>query len=174
MTCVLVSRLMSGLQASISTHIAKFYYFPDGHWGSNIPLFIKAVGSHSDRLNNLYFAYLFLLRAVVKAGDALVEYPYSTGNHTDDVIVRRLMKELVTSRIPVPQDMLGYNEALVGLNTRSSSTSTAGKVDDETLEECRNGFDESLLFQVPSGVAATQYWENFEEKQLLMEEFRNR
>ena len=56
---------MSGLQSSISTHIAKEYFEHSEHWGHNIPLYVRAVGSHRDRLDNLYFAFLFTLRAVV-------------------------------------------------------------------------------------------------------------
>jgi hypothetical protein len=73
-------RLMSGLQASISTHIAREYYWPETGWGTNIPLFVKAVGSHPDRLHNLYFTFLVLLRALSKAQDALLAVDYNTGN----------------------------------------------------------------------------------------------
>jgi hypothetical protein len=45
-------------------------------WGHNIPLFWHAVGNHPERLHNMYFAFLFLYRAAVKAGDLIVHYPY--------------------------------------------------------------------------------------------------
>ena len=32
-----------------------------------------------ERIHNLYFTYLFLMRAIGKAGDELLEYDYSTG-----------------------------------------------------------------------------------------------
>jgi len=164
---------MSGLQASISTHVARQYYYPDGHWGYNIPLFFKAVGSHTDRLNNLYFTFLFVLRAVVKAGDFLSSYPYHTGNTTDDKLVKDLMSRLVTTRLHDENSNIGlsgesategFREALVGL----------GPISNDDLNECRNGFDESVLFQVPLGLSGPSYWRNLEEKQILKEEFRQK
>ena len=164
---------MSGLQSSISTHIAKQYYYPDGKWDYNVPFFFKAVGSHPDRLNNLYFTFLFVLRSVVKAGDFLKSYPYQSGNATDDKLVHDLISRLVSTRLHDENNNIGlsgesssegFREALVGL----------GSVNDDDLQECRNGFDESILFQVPSGLSGPSYWRNLEEKQILKEEFRQK
>lgn len=137
-------RLMSGLQSSISTHIARSYHYPDGRSGHNIQLFNNAVGNHPDRLDNLYFSFLFLLRAVVKASQYLIQYPYYTGNSTDDMMVREIMSSLGDER----------NNRILQ-NTSVSRSSEGSKVCsisiDDTLtniDECKNGFDESYLFQV--------------------------
>lgn len=42
-------------------------FFTDGHWGPNTKMFVNAVGMHPDRLTNMYFAYVFMLRAIGKA-----------------------------------------------------------------------------------------------------------
>ena len=99
-------RLMSGLQASISTHIGKLYYYPEGggRWGTNVPLFVKAVGAHKDRLVNLYFAFLFVLRAVVKAQPILQAYSYDTGNATEDALVKDLVLKLTSSSVSLPAE----------------------------------------------------------------------
>ena len=96
------------MQASISTHIAKRYHYKDsaaasgdlfsapsseGKWGVNLPLYYNAVGNHPDRLNNMYFAFLFVLRAVVRAGDCLANYPYSTGNSAEDAMVSQIIQK---------------------------------------------------------------------------------
>lgn len=91
---ILIIRIISGLRASISTHIAIEYMYADGHWNTNGPFFARAVGAYPDRLNNLYFTFLFMLRAVMKAGDALVQFQYTTGNVTDDLLVRELIQEI--------------------------------------------------------------------------------
>jgi hypothetical protein len=44
----------------------------------------------------MYFSFLFLLRAVVKAGPLLYSYPYETGNDRDDRRVRELIRKLVS------------------------------------------------------------------------------
>lgn len=42
------------------------------------------VGTHPDRITNLYFTYLFMLRALNKAADELGNYEYSTGTRLPD------------------------------------------------------------------------------------------
>lgn len=142
---------MSGLQASISTHIAKEYYYPDGRWDTNIPLFVRAVGSHPDRISNLYFTFLFVLRAVVKAGGTLTDFPFHTGNQVDDKIVRTLIRKLVEAKLPnIPSKLVkeritedaGQSVGELPLKRVKSSKKS------NDLEQCRNGFDESVLFQV--------------------------
>jgi hypothetical protein len=88
---------MSGLQASISTHIARKYRHPDGTWGTNHPLYWRAVGDYPDRLNNMYFTFLFLLRAVVRAQETIRTYPYNTGHEQEDRAVTELLEKLLAS-----------------------------------------------------------------------------
>lgn len=47
--------------------IALRLFHADGRWGPNIKMFVNAVGMHPDRLTNMYFAYVFVLRAIGKA-----------------------------------------------------------------------------------------------------------
>jgi ERO1-like protein alpha len=151
-------RLMSGLQSSISTHIAKKYYYPPplDKWGNNIPLFLSAVGSHPDRLNNLYFAFLFALRAAQKARHVLLSFPVNSGDPAADSEAVRLLREF--------------------FNTSMSSTASVGSSQrSEMIQECREGFDESKLFQVaeephPYGDAL----DAAREKSELLEDFRLR
>ncbi|KAJ8599670.1 hypothetical protein CTAYLR_005423 [Chrysophaeum taylorii] len=105
-------RLISGLQSSISTHIAKSefdwkFLLRENGWlqglrtlalgrpFANDPVFVARVGAHKERLHNLYFAYLFLLRAATRAKDDLVSYDYDTGNPEDDAMTRELVRILV-------------------------------------------------------------------------------
>lgn len=54
-----------------------------------------------ERVQNLYFAYLFVLRAVVKAGPILTELDYDTGLPEEDAKTRRLVQALVGARFRV-------------------------------------------------------------------------
>lgn len=162
---------MSGLQASISTHIAKEYYYPEGRWGTNIPLFVRAVGSHPERMSNLYFTFLFVLRAVVKAGDTLTDYPYHTGKKEDDEMVRTLVRRLVRAKMPnyypnrfvekaagevvkIVDKVTGTHvEGIENRNLTTGRKNAEGKFSNE-LEQCRNGFDESVLFQVTTDTSS--------------------
>jgi ERO1-like protein alpha len=75
-------RLISGLHASISTHIAAEYLVDParGVWGQNMALWHARVGAHRERQENLYFTTLFVLRAVLKAEDFLRDADYRTGS----------------------------------------------------------------------------------------------
>ncbi len=58
------------------------------------PLHVRVAGVR-DRVENLYFAYLFVLRAVLKAGPLLESYRYTTGVEGEDRLASRLIRNLV-------------------------------------------------------------------------------
>ena len=64
-------RLMSGLQSSININVANNFYRGDGVWGPNLDKFMWTVGAFPERLKNLYFTYLFTVRAHVPLGQLL-------------------------------------------------------------------------------------------------------
>lgn len=66
-------RLISGLHASISIHICDDYLDQrTGTWAPNLECFITRIGEHPERLQNVYFTYVVLLRALAKSGPQLV------------------------------------------------------------------------------------------------------
>uniref|UniRef100_K3WB81 Uncharacterized protein n=1 Tax=Globisporangium ultimum (strain ATCC 200006 / CBS 805.95 / DAOM BR144) TaxID=431595 RepID=K3WB81_GLOUD len=87
-------RLISGLQASINTHIALRYKYGET-WGKNPSLFVFRVGKHRERLQNLYFTHLFVMRALGRYRDELLKYDYSTGNEEDDRRVAEILRQIV-------------------------------------------------------------------------------
>ncbi|XP_002974086.2 endoplasmic reticulum oxidoreductin-2 [Selaginella moellendorffii] len=104
-------KLISGLHSSISVHIASDYLLDEStnHWGPNYTLLHERVVQYPDRVKNLYFVYLFVLRAVNKASAFLAQAEYSTGNTIEDATTQLLIKDLVTSQrllnlCPVPFD----------------------------------------------------------------------
>ncbi|KAK4782330.1 hypothetical protein SAY86_016432 [Trapa natans] len=104
-------KLISGLHSSISVHIASEYLLEEATnmWGPNLTLLCDRVLKYPDRVRNLYFAFLFVLRAVTKAADYLEYADYSTGNPTEDLKAQSLMRQLLynptlQSACPVPFD----------------------------------------------------------------------
>lgn len=104
-------KLISGLHTSITTHIAADYLLDEGTgtWGPNPALLFERVLKYPERVQNLYFTFLFVLRAVTKAADYLSQAEYSTGNLVEDQQTLKLMKELVNNErlraaCPVPFD----------------------------------------------------------------------
>ena len=70
------NRLLSGLHASISLHIAHSYCLEHNawscvEWGRNASVAHERVLRFPERVENVYFTFALLLRAVVKAGDAV-------------------------------------------------------------------------------------------------------
>ncbi|MCO5546581.1 hypothetical protein L7F22_000010 [Adiantum nelumboides] len=90
-------KLISGLHSSISVHIAADYLLDESanRWGPNVSLLHQRILMHEDRVRNLYFTFLFVLRAVTKASNYLVEAEYSTGNPSEDEETTSLIQKLV-------------------------------------------------------------------------------
>ncbi|KAL2633645.1 hypothetical protein R1flu_005124 [Riccia fluitans] len=104
-------RLISGLHTSISIHIAADYLLDEAtnKWGANPVMLYSRVLQFPDRVQNLYFTFLFVLRAVTKASDYLAQAEYSTGNQVEDKRTAELMRELVNNKrlraaCPLPFD----------------------------------------------------------------------
>lgn len=90
-------KLISGLHASISIHIASDYLLDEktDQWGQNLELFYDRVLRYPERVRNLYFTFLFVLRAVTKATNYLEQAEYDTGNHDDDLKAQSLVRQVL-------------------------------------------------------------------------------
>ena len=92
----------------------------------------------------MYFAFLFVLRSVIKAGDILVSYNFNTGNVSDDTAVRQLIANLVGktkgSAHPMSSSAMPYSAVVDGKSNADRNV--------KAIEECKHGFDESEMFQV--------------------------
>ncbi|ODN74499.1 hypothetical protein L202_06879 [Cryptococcus amylolentus CBS 6039] len=72
-------RVISGLHASISIHIcAEYMDQTTGEWAPNLDCFISRLATHPERLSNVYFNAVLLLRAVARAAPYLEKYDIST------------------------------------------------------------------------------------------------
>mmetsp|Transcript_5827 Transcript_5827/g.13893 ORF Transcript_5827/g.13893 Transcript_5827/m.13893 type:complete len:1174 (+) Transcript_5827:51-3572(+) len=96
-------RLLSGWHASTSISIFKNYYAPGtkvkGKWAPAADRFMQVLGSAADRLKNLHFAFVVVLRAVKKAAPFLESYQYTTGDGSDENQTRSLMVRLLESQV---------------------------------------------------------------------------
>ncbi|KAH7848099.1 hypothetical protein Vadar_033780 [Vaccinium darrowii] len=104
-------KLISGLHSSISIHIAAGYLLDEAtnSWGLNLTLLYDRVLRYPDRVSNLYFTFLFVLRAVTKATDYLEQADYDTGNTEEDLKTQSLMRQLlhnpkIQAACPLPFD----------------------------------------------------------------------
>ena len=78
-------RLISGMHASISTHICSDYLNQTtGRWGPNLQCYQDRLATHPERISNLYFNYAVLLRAVTKLRTYLKNYTFCSGDLAQD------------------------------------------------------------------------------------------
>ncbi|KAF9967203.1 hypothetical protein BGZ70_010420 [Mortierella alpina] len=96
-------RMISGLHASISIHICDEYFNQTtGVWGPNLDCFVSRVGAHPDRLENIYFDYAMLVRAVTKLSGYLKNYEFCTGNPEEDAQVKSMVDRLIETASKSP------------------------------------------------------------------------
>lgn len=127
-----LNRLVSGFHGSTTAHICESYW-RDGVWSPNVEMFAWRLGNSKEFLENIYFTFLFLARAVAKAKDVLINYPYDTGKPVEDerarvsdIWLRRARAHTLTS---APAVQSGVRDLL----------------NVELL--CSPTFDESLMFR---------------------------
>ena len=70
----LLYHLMSGLHASVNTHISEGFEDPKnpGELTNNQTYFLESVGYHKDRVKNLHFVYAATVKAISMMEQALV------------------------------------------------------------------------------------------------------
>ncbi|KAE8213930.1 hypothetical protein CF327_g2645 [Tilletia walkeri] len=67
-------RIISGLHASISIHVCADYLDQEtGEWAPNLECFVTRIAQHPERLQNVYFNYVLLLRALSRLSDGWLD-----------------------------------------------------------------------------------------------------
>merc|ERR1719461_1611880 len=90
-------RLISGFR-TLTTALV-FSNFPDdnGKWGPSLKFYKMLLHGKDEFINNLYFGYVFLLRALNKAAPLLKEYEIDSGNPQEDFRAKKIFNELLDS-----------------------------------------------------------------------------
>ena len=94
----LLYHMISGLHASVNTHISEGFEDPVNHelTTNNQTYFLEAVGHHPDRVKNLHFIYAAVVKAVSMMEHALVQNDYETGlGNKEDLKAKRLILSLL-------------------------------------------------------------------------------
>jgi ERO1-like protein alpha len=121
-------KLISGMHSSITAHIVGDYLIDEatGAWGPNLEMFKWRLGNPGvkDRVENLYFTYLFVLRAALKAGPILREVDFDTASPAEDARTKKLVRSLVdnlalkhTCPVPFDEGRLWKEEGAEALKT---------------------------------------------------------
>jgi len=110
-------RLISGMHTSISTHLCWDYLNQtSGEWvliprnaksnqqGPNVECFKSRVWNNPQWIENLYFNYVVVLRAITKLSTYLEEYTYCTGDSIsqNDLTVAKVRTLISTAQVAAP------------------------------------------------------------------------
>ena len=83
-------RLLSGLHASISTHLCYDHLNKtSGEWGPNENCFMNRVGNHPERISNLYFNYAMVARSISKLRNYIDDLYFCREDVTSDNSTRK-------------------------------------------------------------------------------------
>lgn len=98
-------RVISGLHASISMHVCHEYLDQKtGEWSPNLECFISRIAQHPERLQNVYFNYVLLVRALARAGEYLTNFNLKPGHGIpeSEVQTTSLLQSLVAQANSCP------------------------------------------------------------------------
>ncbi|KAF4552605.1 Endoplasmic reticulum oxidoreductin-like protein [Elsinoe fawcettii] len=88
-------RVISGMHASISTHLCYSYLNQTtGQWAPNLQCYKDRLHKHPERISNLYFNYALVLRAVGKLKDHILHYTFCTGDPFEDQRTKHMVHGL--------------------------------------------------------------------------------
>ncbi|KAJ5347906.1 Endoplasmic reticulum oxidoreductin 1 [Penicillium brevicompactum] len=97
-------RLISGMHASISTHLCWDYLNQTtGQWHPNVQCFKERLLDHPERISNMYFNYALVSRAVTKLRKHLNGYTFCTSDPAQDRETKKRVNKLTSTLSEVPQ-----------------------------------------------------------------------
>ncbi|KAJ5801573.1 uncharacterized protein N7518_003641 [Penicillium psychrosexuale] len=97
-------RLLSGMHASISTHLCWDYLNQTtGLWHPNVQCFKDRLLDHPERISNMYFNYALVSRAVAKLRKHLDGYTYCASDPVQDRETKKRVNKLTATLTELPQ-----------------------------------------------------------------------
>lgn len=97
-------RVISGMHASISTHLCWDYFNQTtGQWNPNLQCFKERLHDHPERISNLYFNYALVSRAIAKLRKHLENYTYCTSDPVQDADTKEKVSLLTSALANRPQ-----------------------------------------------------------------------
>lgn len=113
-------RLISGMHASISTHLCWEYLNQStGQWHPNLQCYRERLHDHPERISNLYFNYALVSRAVAKLRKHLETYTFCSSDPAQDSDTRSKLSQLTKILAERPQifdeNIMFQNPAEAGL-----------------------------------------------------------
>lgn len=107
-------RILSGMHASVSAHLCyESLNQSTGKWSPNRECFMSRVGRYPERLNNLFFNYAVVSRAVAKLRNYIGDLVFVSDDPAADRIIRRQMFKLTELAAPEGDPRGLFNEKVI-------------------------------------------------------------
>lgn len=107
-------RVISGMHASISTHICwEYLNQTTDEWGPNVQCYKDRLHSHPERISNLYFNYALVSRAVAKLQKHLQKYNFCSFDADQDLETKQKLSKLTDtlhSRPPIFDEAVMFQD----------------------------------------------------------------
>lgn len=116
-------RVISGMHASISTHLCYDYLNQlTGEWGPNLTCYKERLHNRPERISNIYFNFALMSRAVGKLRDYVQDYVFCTGDPSQDTKTKKMITTLANAIPPGPQifdeSVMFQDQSLDGLSLK--------------------------------------------------------
>ncbi|KAL9107654.1 MAG: hypothetical protein Q9227_007461 [Pyrenula ochraceoflavens] len=113
-------RIISGMHASISTHICWDYFNQmTGEWVRNTTCYKERLHSYPERISNLYFNFALVTRALAKLVKPLESYTFCTGDIEQDRYTKQKVLQLADMTASAPhtfdETLMFQDPAVLGL-----------------------------------------------------------
>lgn len=120
-------RVISGMHASISTHLCYDYLNQTtGQWGPNLQCYKERLHEHPEYLSNLYFNFAFVSRAVSKLKDYVQDYTFCASDPVEDQRTKQLVLKLA-NQLPAGSEI--FDETVMFKDDYPSQTGISLKED---------------------------------------------
>lgn len=91
-------RVISGMHASISTHLCWDYLNQTtGQWGPNLACFEQRLHKYPDRISNVYFNFALVMRAVGKIKQHISDYSFCSEDPEQDLRTKNSVLRLASA-----------------------------------------------------------------------------
>ncbi|GAB5590000.1 endoplasmic oxidoreductin-1 [Umbelopsis nana] len=171
-------RVISGLHSSISIHICDDYFNQTtGEWrkqSANLDCFVSRIGSHPERLQNVYFTHTLLMRALIKLSDYLNEYTFCTGNTEEEAETKALKEEFKEHFRNVTRimDCVGCEKCKLWGKLQTTGLGTALKILFSYEDKSLNARTNPGLFERSEIIALINTINRFSESLRAIDKFR--
>lgn len=96
-------RIISGMHASISSHLCWDYFNQtSGEWFQNLECYKERLHSHPERISNLYFNFALVTRAIAKLNNQLQSYTFCSGDPDQDYETKQKTLRLTSELASIP------------------------------------------------------------------------